>query len=113
MRTTTAVHSSEIFMFDPDVEKMPRAALSKLQTTRLRETLDRAYAHVPHYRKKFEAAKVKPADLKSLADIARFPFTQKTDLLDRGAVLRLVDAKPGAEVWYLLNLALWWKEYVA
>src|ERR1700690_2438945 len=80
MRTTTAVHSSEIFMFDPDVEKMPRAALSKLQTTRLRETLERAYAHVPHYRKKFEAAKVKPADLKSLADIARFPFTQKTDL---------------------------------
>ena len=40
-------------------------------------------------------------------------FTQKTDLLDRGAVLRLVDAKPGAEVWYLLNLALWWKEYIA
>jgi asparagine synthase (glutamine-hydrolysing) len=40
-------------------------------------------------------------------------FTQKTDLLDRGAVLRLVDAKPGAEVWYLLNLALWWKEFIA
>ena len=40
-------------------------------------------------------------------------FTQKTDLLDRDAVLRLVEAKPGAEVWYLLNLALWWKEYVA
>jgi len=40
-------------------------------------------------------------------------FTQKTDFLDRGAVLRLVDAKPGAEVWYLLNLALWWKEFVA
>ncbi|HTO25806.1 MAG TPA: asparagine synthase (glutamine-hydrolyzing) [Gaiellaceae bacterium] len=40
-------------------------------------------------------------------------FTQKTDLLDRGAVLRLVDSKPGAEVWYLLNLALWWKEFVA
>jgi len=40
-------------------------------------------------------------------------FTQTTDLLDRGAVLRLVDSRPGAEVWYLLNLALWWKEYVA
>jgi asparagine synthase (glutamine-hydrolysing) len=51
-----------------------------------------------------------------LGDVARKEldeFTQKTDLLDRGAVLRLVDAKPGAEVWYLLNLALWWKEYVA
>jgi len=40
-------------------------------------------------------------------------FTRKTDFLDRTEVLRLVDAKPGAEVWYLLNLALWWKEYVA
>jgi asparagine synthase (glutamine-hydrolysing) len=40
-------------------------------------------------------------------------FTQQTDFLDRTEVLRLVDAKPGAEVWYLLNLALWWKEYVA
>ncbi len=99
MRTTTAVRSSEIFMFDPDVEKMPRAALTQLQTTRLRESLERAYAHVPHYRKKFEAAKVKPADLKSLTDIARFPFTLKTDLREnypfgmfavpRKAILRL------------------------
>jgi asparagine synthase (glutamine-hydrolysing) len=51
-----------------------------------------------------------------LGDVARQEldeFTQKTDLLDRGAVLKLVDAKPGAEVWYLLNLALWWKEYIA
>ncbi len=51
-----------------------------------------------------------------LGDVARQEldeFTQKTDLLDRGAVLKLVDAKPDAEVWYLLNLALWWKEYVA
>jgi asparagine synthase (glutamine-hydrolysing) len=52
-----------------------------------------------------------------LGDVARQEldeFTQKTDLLDRGAVMRLVDAKqPGAEVWYLLNLALWWKEYIA
>jgi len=40
-------------------------------------------------------------------------FTQKTDLLDRGAVLRLVDSKQGADMWYLLNLALWWKEFVA
>jgi asparagine synthase (glutamine-hydrolysing) len=40
-------------------------------------------------------------------------FTRQTDFLDRTEVLRLVDARPGAEVWYLLNLALWWKEYVA
>jgi len=80
MSKTTAVRSSDIFMFDPDVETLPRPALGKLQTTRLRQTLERAYAHVPHYRKKFDAAKVTPADLKGPADIARFPFTLKTDL---------------------------------
>ena len=40
-------------------------------------------------------------------------FTQTTDFLDRKEVMRLVDAKAGAEVWYLLNLALWHKEYIA
>jgi phenylacetate-CoA ligase len=69
-------------MFDPDAETMPREALTALQTARLQQTLDRAYANVPHYRKKFDAAGVRPADLKSLSDIARFPFTLKTDLRD-------------------------------
>ena len=42
----------------------------------------RAYAKVPHVRKKFDAAGVQPGDLKTLADIARFPFTAKADLRD-------------------------------
>ena len=70
------------FMFDPDAECMPREALTALQTTRLQQTLERAYNDVPHYRKKFDAAKVKPSDFKSLADITRFPFTVKSDLRD-------------------------------
>lgn len=82
MSPQTAVRESDIFMFDPSVEKMPRDPLTALQLTRLRRTLDHAYANVPHFRRKFDDAKVKPADLKSLADIARFPFTQKTDLRD-------------------------------
>jgi asparagine synthase (glutamine-hydrolysing) len=40
-------------------------------------------------------------------------FCAQTDFLDRGAVMRYVDAKQGPEVWYLLNFALWWKEFVA
>jgi asparagine synthase (glutamine-hydrolysing) len=40
-------------------------------------------------------------------------FTAQTDFLDRAEVLRLVDEKRGPEVWYLLNFALWWKEFVA
>ncbi len=37
---------------------------------------------MPHYRAKFDAAKVKPSDLNSLADLAKFPFTTKKDLRD-------------------------------
>ena len=36
----------------------------------------------------------------------------QTDLLDGREAARLLE-KPGREAWYLLNLALWWKEVVA
>ncbi|WP_184261408.1 phenylacetate--CoA ligase family protein [Rhodopseudomonas rhenobacensis] len=69
-------------MFDRAAETMPRAQLAALQLERLKKTLDRAYRAVPHYRARFDEAGVKPDDLTSLADIARFPLTQKTDLRD-------------------------------
>ena len=40
-------------------------------------------------------------------------FCGQTDFLDRDEVMRYVDTKQGPEVWYLLNFALWWKEFVA
>jgi asparagine synthase (glutamine-hydrolysing) len=40
-------------------------------------------------------------------------FCEQTDFLDRDEVMRYVEAKQGPEVWYLLNFALWWKEFVA
>ncbi len=82
MATQQATAASGVFMFDPDAETMPREALTALQTTQLKQTLERAYNSVPHYRKTFDAAGIKPSDLKSLADIARFPFTLKSDLRD-------------------------------
>ena len=60
-----------------------RAAIDELralQLDRLRDTVERVYEHVPHYRRAFDAAGVRPADLESLADLARFPFTGKEDL---------------------------------
>ncbi|KRF16828.1 phenylacetate--CoA ligase [Nocardioides sp. Soil797] len=59
---------------------MARTALEELQLVRLRETLQRAWDHVPHHRRAFEAAGVRPDDLHTLADLARFPFTTKADL---------------------------------
>jgi phenylacetate-CoA ligase len=63
-----------------DIEKAPPGRLRALQLERLRWSLQHAYDNVAHYRKKFDAAGVKPQDCRSLADLARFPFTTKADL---------------------------------
>ncbi|MGP3949764.1 phenylacetate--CoA ligase PaaK [Streptomyces sp. 7N604] len=52
------------------------------QLARLQATLKHAYAHVELYRRKFDAAGVRPEDCRTLADLARFPFTTKADLRD-------------------------------
>jgi len=67
------------FTLEP-IEKAPREELRRLQLERLQWSLRHAYDNVPHYRRKFEAAGVKPQDCRSLADLARFPFTTKSDL---------------------------------
>ena len=51
-----------------------------MQLERLRKTLAHAYQGNPCYRAKFDAAGMHPDDLRSLADLARFPFTTKADL---------------------------------
>ncbi|MEV8525234.1 phenylacetate--CoA ligase PaaK [Streptomyces sp. NPDC052000] len=63
-------------------EQMDRAELEALQLDRLRATLRHAYDHVGFYREAFDKAGVRPEDCASLADLARFPFTAKSDLRD-------------------------------
>ena len=50
------------------------------QLLHLRSTLNRVYDNVPHYRHAFDAHGVRPADLETPADLARFPFTTKENL---------------------------------
>ena len=69
------------FPLEP-IETASADALRALQLERLRWTLQHAYDNVPHYRRKFDAAKVKPGDCRSLEDLTRFPFTTKADLRD-------------------------------
>jgi len=64
------------------IETASRDEIEALQLQRLRWTLQHAYDRVPHYRQAFDARGVSPADLKTLADIAKFPFTTKKDLRD-------------------------------
>ncbi|WP_405801376.1 phenylacetate--CoA ligase PaaK [Streptomyces sp. NBC_01506] len=63
-------------------EQLGRDELEALQLTRLRTTLRHAYDNVPFYRESFDAAGLRPDDCRSLADLARFPFTAKADLRD-------------------------------
>ena len=63
-------------------ERLTADELAAVQLTRLRQTLRHAYDHVELYRRKFDAAGVTPEDCRSLADLARFPFTTKADLRD-------------------------------
>ncbi|MFD0369766.1 phenylacetate--CoA ligase PaaK [Streptomyces sp. NPDC059071] len=64
-------------------ERLGRDELEALQLERLRATLRHAYDNVPFYRQSFDKAGVRPEDCGSLADLARFPFTAKTDLREQ------------------------------
>ncbi|GER22498.1 phenylacetate-coenzyme A ligase [Zafaria cholistanensis] len=64
---------------DPE-ETMSRDELEALQLARLQHVVAYAYDRVPLYREKYDAAGVHPTDLKELADLAGFPFTEKEDL---------------------------------
>jgi len=66
--------------WEPDKECMDREELEQLQIERLQSTLNRAYAHVPFYRKKFDAAGVLPEDIESLSSLARLPLTTKDEV---------------------------------
>jgi phenylacetate-CoA ligase len=57
-----------------------RGEIETLQLQRLKSTVRHAYANNANYKRKFDAAGVGPDDLRSLADLARFPFTTKADL---------------------------------
>lgn len=68
-------------VLDP-IEKASREELAALQLERMQWSLRHAYENVPHYRAAFDEAGVHPSDLKTLADLARFPFTTKKALRD-------------------------------
>ncbi|HET9829127.1 MAG TPA: phenylacetate--CoA ligase PaaK [Nocardioidaceae bacterium] len=63
--------------------EMPDTTAQEVRTAQLgslRETLARVYRQVPHYRRAFDDAGLVPDDLRTLEDLARFPFTTKDDL---------------------------------
>ena len=61
---------------------VPAEQLRDLQLARLQRIVRRAHERVPLFRTRCQERQVSPADLRSLEDLGRFPFTLKTDLRD-------------------------------
>jgi phenylacetate-CoA ligase len=76
--TTPAPAAPDLTEVDPAT--ITRDELQGLQLRRLQWTVRHAYENVPLYRSKFDEAGVAPADIRTLGDVVRLPFTTKEDL---------------------------------
>ena len=71
-----------VMIYNEEFETMPREALESIQLRRLQATVARVYNATPFYRRRFDEAGVAPADIRSLSDLQKLPFTTKADLRD-------------------------------
>jgi len=62
------------------IETASRDEIEALQLERMKWSLHHAYASSPSYHRSFDAAGVHPDDFRTLANLAKFPFTVKSDL---------------------------------
>ncbi len=76
-------YRGELYMiWEEAYECMPLDELYSLQTARLKSLVKNVYEHVPFYKELFDAHGVTPGDIRSVDDIARLPFTYKSNLRD-------------------------------
>ena len=69
-------------IWNETMECMSRKELRKLQSTRLRDVVERVYHNTPFYRKEMQASGILPDDIQSIDDIVKLPFTTKQHLRD-------------------------------
>jgi phenylacetate-CoA ligase len=66
--------------WDEEIETLPRVGLESIQLRRLQHLVTRVYQKVAPYRRKMDEVGISPGHIRSLADLARLPFTVKDDL---------------------------------
>jgi phenylacetate-CoA ligase len=76
------IKGGTIMIYNEEFETLPREALKALQIKRLQQVLQRVYHTVGFYKKSLDAAKIKPDDIKSIADMKKLPFITRQDLRD-------------------------------
>ncbi len=69
-------------IWNESIECASREEMHRIQSVRLIETVERVYHKVPAYRRKMQEAGLVPADISSVDDLKKLPFTTKTDLRD-------------------------------
>ncbi|WP_051184962.1 phenylacetate--CoA ligase family protein [Desulfatiglans anilini] len=75
----------QVSYWNKPLETLPRDQLQELQLQRFQERMAYVYERSPMYRRKFDEAGIKPADIRSLEDISRIPFTVKEELRESQA----------------------------
>ena len=76
----TVTRLPDYVILDPAIEKLPTEHLRAMQSERLRATVAYAYECAPFWRRKFDAARLTPGDVKRLEDLPRIPFCTKEEL---------------------------------
>ena len=69
-------------IWNEKIECASRDEMSAIQSERLIKTVTRIYHNIPSYRAKMQEAGIVPADIRSIDDLVKLPFTLKTDLRD-------------------------------
>jgi phenylacetate-CoA ligase len=69
-------------IWNETIECMPRHEMRELQGIRLKRTVERMYHNCEPYRRRMQEKGVSPADIRSIDDIVKLPFTSKKDLRD-------------------------------
>jgi len=69
-------------IWNKEIECMNSTDMRALQSERLKKLVNHVYENVTFYHKRMDKMGVKPADIQSIEDIVKLPFTYKTDLRD-------------------------------
>ncbi|MDF2615141.1 MAG: phenylacetate--CoA ligase [Clostridia bacterium] len=72
------------------IETISREELEIYQLEKLKEQITLAYENSPYYKKSFDERGVKPEDIKSLADIQKFPILTKQIVRERQDALPIL-----------------------
>jgi phenylacetate-CoA ligase len=70
----------EYLILDPKIDRLPRPALRKLQSQRLRAMVRYCYGETAFWRHKFDEVGLAPGDIRGIEDLPKIPFCTKAEL---------------------------------